>query len=75
MIAKRKDLGFLFIVEKTIVPPGLHKSEQVFTNCCGSGTCSIASKQVTTSNASFFSGNSSSASPLMYVTSQLVFFA
>ena len=62
IIAKRKDFGFLLIVEKNTSPPGLHKSEQVLTSNSGSGTCSIASRQETTSKA-FLSRSKLSASP------------
>ena len=63
------------IVENTIVPPGLHRFEQVSTSLAGSGTCSIASKQVTKSKDSFSSGRRSSASQFKYLISRPCFSA
>ena len=51
-IAKTYDFGFLFIVEKKTLPPGLTNEEQASITSDGSGTCSNISRQAITSKDS-----------------------
>src|SRR6056300_1512847 len=60
-IAVTKDLAFLFKVERNIWPLGFRRSEQDLISRPGSGTCSITSKQATTSKDSFSFFTNSSA--------------